>query len=134
MELENVKLYEETHNSIAEVIVEDVIPTCMEERLACDYELKSLQYKSQADAQGSAMYHKHAKTDRGRKNEIARYFRAVDKGLMKILRDKSAPILVASQEFLFSIYKEENSNEHLQDNPNICNLSETNKFLLHETV
>jgi len=132
LELENIKLYEQTRDSITEVSIEDVIPARMEDRVGYDYEPKGLQYKSQADAEGRAMYHGHEEADNDRKNEIARYFREVDKGLMTVLRDKSAPMLIASQEFLFSIYKEENSYKNLLDDLIICNLSETNKSLLHE--
>ena len=70
--------------------------------------------------------------DRDRKNEIARYFRAVDNGLMTLIKDDNIPMVVASQEYLFSIYKEENSYPHLLENYISCNLSETDKFLLHE--
>jgi hypothetical protein len=132
LELEEVKLYEQTRHSIAEVVVDDLIPSRMEDRVGYDYEPKSLQYKSQADAQGRAMYHGHAEGDRDRKNEIARYFRAIDKGLMTLLKDDNVPMIVASQDYLFSIYKEENSYQYLLDDPINCNLSETDKFLLHE--
>ena len=132
LELEEVRLYEQTRHSIAEVVVDDLIPSRMEDRVGYDYEPKSLQYKSQADAQGRAMYHGHAEGDRDRKNEIARYFRAIDKGLMTLLKDDNVPMIVASQDYLFSIYKEENSYQYLLDDPINCNLSETDKFLLHE--
>ncbi|TLP72860.1 hypothetical protein [Maribacter sp. ACAM166] len=132
LELENVRLYEQTRHSIVEVVVDDLIPSRMEDRVGYDYEPKSLQYKSGADAQGRAMYHGHAEGDRNRKNEIARYFRAIDKGLMTLLKDDNKPMIVASQDYLFSIYKDENSYQHLLDNPINCNLSETDKLLLHE--
>jgi hypothetical protein len=132
LELENVRLYEQTRHSITEVVVDDLIPSRMEDRVGYDYEPKSLQYKSGADAQGRAMYHGHAEGDRNRKNEIARYFRAIDKGLMTLLKDDNVPMIVASQDYLFSIYKDENSYQHLLDDPINCNLSETDKFLLHE--
>lgn len=132
LELEDVRLYEQTRHSITEVVVEDLIPSRMEDRVGYDYEPKSLQYKSGADSQGRAMYHGHAEGDRDRKNEIARYFRAIDKGLMTLLKDENVPMVVASQDYLFSIYKNENSYQHLLDGPITCNLSETDKLLLHE--
>lgn len=132
LELENVKLYEQTRHSITEVVVDELIPSRMEDRVGYDYEQKSLQYKSGADGQGRAMYHGHAEADRDRKNEIARYFRALDKELMTLLKDDTLPMIVASQDYLFSIYKEESSYKHLLDDPISCNLSETDTFLLHE--
>ena len=132
LELNNIRLYEQTRHSITEITIKDVIPHRLEDSVGYDYEPKSLQYKSQGDAQGRAIYHGHAEADRDRKNEIARYFRAVDKGLMTILKDKNAPMLVTSQEFLFSIYKKENTYRYLIDDPIICNISEVDKYLLHE--
>jgi hypothetical protein len=132
LELNNIKLYEQTRYTINEVIVEAIIPARMEERVGYDYEPKSLQYKSNIDAQGRAMYHGHAEADRDRKDEISRYFRAVNKGLMTVLKDKKAPMLIASQPYLFSIYKNENSYKNLLDDLISCNLSETDKSLLHE--
>mgnify|MGYP003659456174 CR=1 FL=1 len=51
---------------------------------------------------------------------------------MTLLKDDNFPMIVASQDYLFSIYKEENSYQHLLDDHITCNLSETDKFLLHE--
>ncbi len=132
LELETVKLYECTRHSIVDIVIDDLIPSRMEERVGYDYEQKSLQYKSGADAQGRAMYHGHAEADRDRKKEITQYFRAIDKGLSSLLNTNNIPMVVASQDYLFSIYKEENSYKQLLDDHISCNLSETDKFLLQE--
>src|SRR6056297_26797 len=132
LELETVKLYECTRHSIVDIVIDDLIPSRMEERVGYDYEQKSLQYKSGADAQGRAMYHGHAEADRDRKKEITQYFRAIDKGLSSLLNTNNIPMVVASQDYLFSIYKEENSYKQLLDDHISCNLSETDKSLLQE--
>jgi hypothetical protein len=132
LELETVKLYEYTRHSIVDVVIDDLVPSRMEDRVGYDYEQKSLQYKSGADAHGRAMYHGHTEADRDRKKEIAQYFRAIDKGLSTLFHTNNIPLVVASQDYLFSIYKEENSYKQLLDDHISCNLSETDKFLLHE--
>ena len=66
LELETVKLYECTRHSIVDVVIDDLVPSRMEDRVGYDYEQKSLQYKSGADAHGRAMYHGHAGADRNR--------------------------------------------------------------------
>jgi hypothetical protein len=132
LELEDVKLYRGTRHSITEVFIDDLIPSRMEERVGYDYKPESLQYKSGADAQGRAIYHGHAEADRDRKSEISDYFRAIDKGLMSLLKDDKIPMIVASQDFLFSIYREESSYKHLLENHISCNLSETDKVSLHK--
>jgi hypothetical protein len=132
LELEQVKLYKQTRNSITEVEIEDLIPFRMEERVGYDYEQENLQFRTQQGGYGAAAFHGHAAADRDRKDEIARYFREIDKGLMKVLKDDDSPMVVASQEYLYSIYREESSYGYLLNEPIICNLSETDKFLLHE--
>ncbi len=132
LELETVKLYEQTRHSLVEIAIDDLVPSRMEDRVGYDYEQKNLQYRSGADAQGRAMYHGHAESDRDRKKEIAQYFRAIDKGLSTLLNTNNIPMVVASQDYLFSIYKEESSYKRLLDDHISCNLSETDTFLLHE--
>ena len=132
LELESINLYQNTRHAVTKVNIDDIIPARLEERVGYDHEPKSLQYKSHADERGRALYHGHAESDRDRKNELARYFRAVNKGLITLLSNQNPPMLIATQEYLFSIYKKENSYKNLFDRPISCNLSETDKFLLHE--
>ncbi|AKA34213.1 hypothetical protein [Flagellimonas lutaonensis] len=132
LQLEQVRLYENTRHTIADVVIDDLIPVRMEERVGYDYEQKSLQFRSQHEGHGAATFHGHAGADRDRENEIVRYFRAIDKGLNTILHDEQKPMVVASQDFLFSLYKKANTYKHLLDEHISCNLSETDKFLLHE--
>lgn len=132
LELEDVKLYEQTRYSITDVVIEDLIPAVMQDRVGYDYEQKNLQFRTQQEGYDRANFHGHGAADRDRKNEIARYFRAIDKGLNEVFKDAASPLVVASQEYLFSIYKKENSYKHLLDDYITCNLSETDKFELHE--
>lgn len=132
IEQQYVKLYEQTRHSITDVVIDDLVPATLQDKVGYDYEPKSLQYKSLGDSQGRAMYHGHAEADRGRKSEIARYFRAIDKGLMTILRDETAPMLVATKDSLFPIYQKENSYKNLLDDFIPVSPSNKNKFDLHE--
>jgi hypothetical protein len=132
LQLGNVKLYEQTRHSITEIDIDHLIPAQLEDRVGYDYEPKGLQHKSQANAQGQATFHGHAGSDRERKNEIARYFRAVDEGIMTLLKDENVPLVIASQDYLFAIYKNESSYKQLLEEVISCNLSETDKALLHE--
>ncbi len=132
LELQYVKFYEQTRHSITEVDIEDLVPSRLQEKVGYDYEPKSLQYKSMADGQGRAFYHGHAGADRGHKAEITRFFRAIDKGLMTLLRDETSPMLVVAQEVMFPIYKKENTYKHLIDDFIDQTPSDVDKFHLHE--
>lgn len=132
LDLEDVKLYELTRHSITEVVIEDLVPSRMEERVGYDYEQKNLQFRSQQKGNSQATFHGHGAADRDRKNEIERYFRAIDQGLTTLLKEDTAPMIVASQDYLFAIYKAASNYRHLLESHISCNLSETDKFLFHE--
>lgn len=132
LELEEVKFYEATRHSIADVIIHDLTPARLEERVGYDYREKFLQFRTQQEGHGKASFHGHGEGQEDRKNEILRYFRAIDKGLMTMLHDEPAPMVVASQDFLFPIYREANTYQHLMDGHVSCNPSELDPVFLHE--
>jgi hypothetical protein len=49
------------------------------------------------------------------KVNILRYFRQVDQGLRKVLKDSSAPLIIAAVEYLHAIYREASTYDHLLD-------------------
>lgn len=132
LELEEVKLYEMTRHSITEVIINDLIPARLEESVGYDYKAKSLQFRTQKEGYGAAAFHGHSESDRDRKDEILRHFRAIDKGLKAKLNDKKSPMVIASQDYLFSIYAEVNTYKHLLKNHITSDSKETNTSLLHD--
>ena len=132
LELKRVRLYEQTRHHTTEVFVEDVIPQRMEERVGYDFEQKNLQFRSQHQDHGQASYHGHGESDRDRKNEISRYFRAIDQGLMNIIGRESKPLILACQDFLFPIYQSLNSYKNLVDDHIVCNLSECDGEMLRD--
>ena len=106
-----VKFYEGTRYSITEIEVNDLVPSRLEDVVGYDFEQKSLQFRTQ---QGEGAFHGHAKGDEKAKPELLRYFRAIDRGLMKLLHDdQSTPLVVASLDYHFPIYREANSYKHI---------------------
>ena len=132
LELEDVKLFKQTRHSITEIVIDDLVPTRLEEIVGYDYEEKSLQFRTQKQGFSAATFHGHAEADRGRKKEILRHFRAIDKGLMTILNNEKSPMVIASQEYLFSIYKEVNTYKHLLESHIDYDSDKIDKFSLHE--
>ncbi|RNL69264.1 hypothetical protein ED312_22310 [Sinomicrobium pectinilyticum] len=130
LELEKVKLYKQTRYSSTELVIEDVVPSRLEDRVGYDYEQKNLQFRSQQEGHGEATFHGHGAGDRDRKDEIARYFTAIDKGLMTLIADENSPMIVACQDFLFPIYQKANTYTHLLDDHIVCNLSEADESML----
>lgn len=130
LDLEKISLYEGTRHSITAIDIEDIIPGQMEEVVGFDYEQKNLQFRSQQKGQHSS--HDKEGANEERKNEIKRYFREINKGLMKILNKENKPMLIASQEFLFPIYKESQTYKNLLPEPLLVNPSYMNIYDLHE--
>lgn len=113
LQLEKVKLYKKTRYNSAEIHIEDKIPSRMEERVGYDYEQKGLQFRSQQEGHGAAAFHGHGEADRDRKNEIERYFSALDRGLMTLIKNENKPLIIACQDFLFPIYQKVNTYKYL---------------------
>lgn len=132
LQLQEVKLYEATKYSVGEVHVEDLTPSRLEERVGFDYEPKTLQQKTIKVNSGKTEMHGHDAADRERKNEILRFFRAVDKGLHTILHDENVPLVVYCQDYLFPIYEEANTYGHLFDQVVKGNPSDTDMLGAHE--
>jgi len=133
LKMDEVKFYEGTRYSITEVKVNDLIPSQIEDRVGYDYEQKSLQFRTQQGNKGEGMFHGHGDSESDLKNELMRYFREIDKGLMTILHeDQKPPLVVCCLDFHFPIYKEVNSYQnlflqHISGNP-----ADKDVFLLHE--
>lgn len=130
--LEGVKLYEGTKYSISWIVVYDLTPARLEDRVGYDYEEKFLQFRTQQEGAGHAMFHGHGEGEADHKNEILRYFRAVDEGLMKILHDERQPLVLASLDYLVPIYREANNYNHLMDTHLSGNPEDDDLMTLHD--
>ena len=133
LKMDDVKFYEGTRHSITEIVVNDLIPSQLEDSVGYDYEQKSLQFRSQQGNKGQGMFHGHGDSESVLKNELLRYFRKIDKGLMTILHDdQKPPLVVCCLDYHFPIYQEVNSYQnlflqHISGNP-----ADKDVFLLHE--
>lgn len=134
IELHDAKLYECTRHSITDIVIEDLIPTRLEEAVGYDYEQKSLQFRSQQEGHGEATFHGHGEGNEDRQDEIMRYLHDIDKGIMKLLHDEKAPMIVASLGFLYPMYKKANAYKHLMDDHIDKSPSDMDKILLHEVA
>jgi hypothetical protein len=62
-----------------------------------------------------AMFHGHAVDAEDDKEEIVQYFREVDSKIRKILRAKSAPLVLAGVDYLLPLYRNATAYAHLLD-------------------
>ena len=131
LELGNVTLQECSRHGFTEIAISDLIPENKQDIVGYDYEQKNLQFRS-GGGPGEAIFHGQEAATGKRKNEIKRYFRAINDGLEEIFKDKKIPLLIASQDYLFDIYKEVNSYGNLVPDNLKANLSDTNMFEIHD--
>lgn len=130
---DEVKFYEGTRHSVTEIIIDDLVPSRLEDRVGYDYEEKSLQFRTQQGNKGAGMFHGHEDADSNEKTELMQYFRAVDKGLMKILTDdQNPPLVVCSLDYYFPIYQKVNSYKNLFPQHISGNPADKDIFLIHE--
>jgi hypothetical protein len=128
-----ISFYEGTRYSIAEIEVDDLTPSRLEDVVGYDFEQKNLQFRTQQGTHGEGSFHGHAKSDEKAKTELLQYFRAIDKGLMKLLHDdQTTPLVVACLDYHFPIYKEANSYKNLYPQHISGNPADMDSLELHE--
>lgn len=132
LQIDKVELYEGTKYSIGRIDVEDLTPERLEERVGYDYEEKNRKHQTLHNMGGTSTQHGYDEANRDRKNEFLRFFRAVDKGLHKILKNEKVPLVVACQDYLFPIYQEASTYKFLYKESIPGNPSDyPNMFALH---
>lgn len=132
LSLKNLKLYEATRYNISMVHVEDLLPDKLEEVVGYDFQNKSLQFRSGQGVEAGAMFHGQGAGKDDKDAELEKYFRATDKGLMKLMKDEHAPLVLACVDHYHPLYAK------ITDYPNLCernisgNHDETDAPLLHK--
>ena len=104
------RLFEATRNEIRELDLGDT-PESLAAAVGDDWEQKSLQYRTGQSSPGTggrrrAIYHGHGSGEEADKNEIARFLQQVDVGVRKLLKDPQVPLVVASVDYLFDMYRD----------------------------
>jgi hypothetical protein len=110
-----VRLFEGTKYTMAEIEVEDM-PASMAEALWYEDPEKQLQFHTQTSpaagrGERQAIFHGHS--DANDENLILQYCHKINHVLEDVLSQETAPLLLAGVEYLFSIYREANTYNHL---------------------
>lgn len=132
IQLEDVNFYEATKYSIMPVEIDDLTPSRLEERVGFDYKEKALQFRTQGEGGEKTQFHGHGGSERDEKTEIKQFFRAVDQGLKDHLTKEKLPLVVICQDYLFPIYKDANTYNHLIDKVVPGNPNDTDMLGIHQ--
>jgi hypothetical protein len=105
--METLRFFRSTRHSIEEVDLGDVPKSLGEATRYDDYQKKNLQRHptSRAGVGGRTMQHGHGPGDEDLKEEIKRYFQAVDAGVCRLLNVDGAPLVVAAVDYLIPMYR-----------------------------
>lgn len=113
---DGVKLYEGSKHSISELVIDDVIPNQLEDRVGYDHEEKHVQFRTQQGNQGQGMYHGHGDSETDEKEELLQFFKSVDNGVMCVIgENQNPPLLICAQDHHYGIYKEANHYNNLHE-------------------
>lgn len=87
---------------------------------------------SASSNQDKTMFHGHGAGKDDKKDEILKFFRAVNNGVMKELHDKKAPLILAAVDYLIPIYEEANDYKYIHDKHITGNPEYADLMVLHE--
>ncbi len=132
LSLHDIRFYQAFPYKIIELVVEDLLPESLEEAVGFDYKQKYLQFREGQSGSEKTMFHGHGEGKDEKKEEVLKFFRAVDKGIMKILHDKQAPLVIAAVDYLVPIYKEASNYRYICDEYIKGNPEHKDIIMLHE--
>ncbi|SNR59597.1 baeRF7 domain-containing protein [Lutibacter flavus] len=110
-----VKLFEGSRYSFKDLYFEDFTPDQLEKVVGSDYKPKMFQFRSGQNAFGSGSFHGHGEGKDDKQKELTAFFKAIDKGVNKAIKNKKAPLLIAGVSKLYSGYKEANTYPNFYD-------------------
>lgn len=133
LQMEEVKLFECSKHTIQEIIINDLVPSQLEDRVGYDYKEKGIQFRTGQGNGGNGTFHGHEDLSTEKKEELSRFFSAVDKGIHSVVHDdQNIPLLVACHDFHFPIFKNVSNYYSLHDQHISGDLHNSNVFLIHE--
>lgn len=112
-----VRLFKGTQYTINEIKLTGV-PQSLAETLQYDQFDKQKQFHTATPSvrgRDAAIFHGHGATANEAKTEIEQYFRQIDQGLHKLLRNEQAPLILAAVDSHFPIYRAVNTYPYLLD-------------------
>ena len=128
-----VKFFLGSHYSINQIDLPESVPGSLAKALEYDDPEKQTQYHS-GNPGNSPIYHGQGVGTTDNKDEIRRFFQAIDNGLQKALQEEKTPLILAGVEYLLPIYKEVNSYNNLLEKGVLGNPENVAASDLHDSA
>lgn len=135
-----IRLLEGTHYNIQEIALPGAVPRSLAEALEYDdIEDNDVRHYSSSSGAGTGKRGRRAAIFYGQgvgiddlKDQILRYFQQVNHGLHELLRDETAPLVLAGVEYLIPMYREANTYPHLMEQAITGNPDKLKAATLHK--
>jgi len=124
-----VRFFEGHRHSITPVIIEDLVPANMEEALMLDDPNRTLQMHNSGSG---AIFHGQGGGKDKDNAYLKDYFTQVDKGLMEMLHDEDAPMVLSTVDRNAALYKEVSEYSNLLEVHVSGNPEDLDPVALHE--
>jgi hypothetical protein len=131
LNLNDVRLYEATLGTISEVVLDDEVPTHIEDYTKFIERENHLQWRSGQGGAGGAMFHGQGATDT-EKEDIQQYFYDLSKSIDKIIQCDPLPTVLAGVEYLIPMYRQASDYNQYEEKSVHGSFSEADAMLLHE--
>lgn len=129
----DVHFFEATRHAIKPVPIEGLVPQSLTDAVGEDVVQNFLTFRTGTGGKNSPNFHAHGtEAPKNKKTEIEKYFRQLSSGLMEILRDESAPLVLACVDYLAPIYQEANTYKYLKPKHISGNHDQTDMLRLKE--
>ncbi len=125
-------LYEANKNEISEIISEDVLPVNLDDTVGKDVKQKSFQFRSGHARGGLGLFHGKGEGKDDKKKEIVKYLKDIDNGINELINGYHAPLVVASVDYIFSMFQEVSAYKNIYPTPVLGNYDEKDILLVHE--
>tara|TARA_R110002050_G_scaffold286468_3_gene437036 strand:+ start:117774 stop:118946 length:1173 start_codon:yes stop_codon:yes gene_type:complete len=100
-----VKLYIASRYQFKDVHLENFAPAQLEDAVGFDYKSKMLQVRSGQNIYNAGAFHGHGEGKDDDKKELVTFFKAIDNGIKKVVKNQNTPLVVASVDYMFDIFK-----------------------------
>lgn len=100
-----IKLYEATRFSFNNMFVENFAPENLEMAVGSDFKPKMLQFRSGQNISEAANFHGHGEGKDDLKKELRYFLSELDKGVLKTIKNRAVPLVIAGTDELFSMYR-----------------------------
>ena len=98
----SIRLFAANQYSVKQIVSPD-IPDSMDEALWYELPQRELQYRTGPG--GATLFHGHGMGDEIDKEQISRFFHIVDRAIIPLLHDSTAPLVLAGVDYYIPLYK-----------------------------